>query len=90
MITTTQYRQQFRQRALDALDNAICTVTFEKLDGTLRTMKCTRYLGFIPAESHPKGNKAVKENAEVIRAFDIEEKGWRAFLLQNVTQFNYA
>lgn len=89
MITTTP-NQNSRQRALDALDNAICTVTFEKLDGTLRTMKCTRYLGFIPAESHPKGAKAIKENVEVIRAFDIEEKGWRAFLLKNVTQFNYA
>lgn len=89
MITTTS-NQNGRQRALDALDNAICTVTFEKLDGTLRTMKCTRYLGFIPAESHPKGTKVVKENVEVIRAFDIEEKGWRAFVLQNVTQFNYA
>lgn len=89
MITTTS-NQNSRQRALDALDNAICTVTFEKLDGTLRTMKCTRHLGFIPAECHPKATKAVKENVEVIRAFDIEEKGWRAFLLQNVTQFNYA
>ena len=78
-----------REFILETLDNAICTVTFNKLDGTQRTMKCTRHSGAIPKESQPKGTKTIKENTAVISAYDIEAEGWRSFIVENVTQFNF-
>lgn len=77
-----------REFIVDTLNNCICTVTFEKLDGTERIMKCTRKPEFIPVEFRPKGDKPLKENLEVIAAYDIDSKGWRSFIVENVTHFN--
>jgi hypothetical protein len=77
-----------REFILDTLSHCLCTVTFDKLDGTERTMKCTRNSSFIPSEFHPKGEKLIKENTEIVSAYDIDAKGWRSFTVKNVTHFN--
>ena len=77
-----------REFIVDTLNHCMCTVTFEKLDGSERTMKCTRNPSFIPAEFKPKGAKIIKENLEVVSAYDIDSKGWRSFTVENITHFN--
>jgi len=77
-----------REFIMDTLNHCMCTVTFEKLDGSERTMKCTRNPGFIPEQFRPKGTKTVKENLEIITAYDIDSKGWRSFIVENITHFN--
>lgn len=62
-------------------------VTFTKKDGTERVMKCTTALDLIPEDKQPKGESDIKENTEVVRAFDIENNGWRAFRIDSIKNF---
>lgn len=64
------------------LENGILKVTFIKtseLEPTKRVMRCTRNMDLIPEEYHPKGTKKVKENEDVVKAFDFDKAAWRSF-----------
>lgn len=73
----------------EMLVNGVHTVTFVKVDGTERTMKCTLLPEYMPAtvtqgqqlltESSPK-----PENPNIISVWDIESQGWRSFRLDSV------
>ena len=54
------------------------SVTFQKLDGSERTMLCTLSETEIPVESRPKGTPTVK-NDETLAVFDVEKQDWRSF-----------
>lgn len=85
-MTKTKYT---RTELLEVLtgENPVA-VTFTKLDGTKRDMRCTLNLELIPTENHPKGTKQTKENLDVIRVFDLDEdNGWRSFRVDSVTGF---
>lgn len=62
-------------------------VTFTKKDGTERVMKCTTKPSCIPEDMQPIGESIIKENKEVLRAFDIENNGWRAFRIDSIKDF---
>ena len=61
----------------------IC-VEFVKKNGELRKMKCTTNLDIIPESEHPSEDATRIFNEEVIRAYDIEMKGWRSFRVDSV------
>lgn len=62
----------------EILNNGVCTIKFLKTNGELREMRCTRNLGKIDEEYHPKGNGA-KKNEDIVTVFDLENNGWRSF-----------
>lgn len=62
-------------------------ITFTKRDGSIRDMFCTLNDKLIPAEHAPKNEKTLKENHDVIRVYDLSEKGWRSFRVESVTGF---
>ncbi len=74
----------------EMLVNGVHTVTFVKVDGTERTMKCTLMPEYLPTtvapgqqlltESLPKA-----ENPNIISVWDIESQGWRSFRIDSVT-----
>lgn len=74
----------------EMLVNGVVTVTFVKVDGTERTMKCTLLPEYLPTnvapgqqlltESLPKA-----ENSNTISVWDIESQGWRSFRIDSVT-----
>ena len=75
MIDKYQLRQQ--------LQNGIVTVVFEKVDGTLREMKCTLQDSFIPepqllTEDTPIG--------EAMAVWSVDDNGWRSFRVANVKE----
>jgi hypothetical protein len=63
--------------------NQILRVTFIKKDGTERVMKCTRSLGMIPTEFHPKGGER-KQSEDIFPVFDLSIQGWRSFRLDSI------
>ena len=65
-------------------DNKTVEIVFEKKDGTLRTMKCTRNFDMIPEEHKPKSEKPIVESMPV---FDLDAKGWRSFTIKNLKSF---
>lgn len=64
-------------------------VTFTKKDGTDRVMKCTTKPSSIPEDKQPIGENNIKHNEEVIRAYDIENNGWRSFRVESVKTFEF-
>lgn len=78
-----------RQELLDLLGKEIVDVTFDKLSGDERTMKCTLIPSMLPtAERDDKLSQTKIRNLEdkvfVVWAIDIEPSAWRSFRYDRV------
>ena len=73
-----------RQELLDLLGDEIVDVTFDKLSGDERTMKCTLIPSMLPpAQRDDKLSQTKVRNLEdkvfVVWAIDIDPPAWRSF-----------
>jgi len=63
-------------------------VVFEKKDGSIRKMICTRNFDTIPEEMRPadkEGKPQIKPSPDhLFPVFDLESNGWRSFTIANV------
>jgi len=60
-------------------------VTFEKKDKSLREMVCTRDLGLVPDEHHPKSDKVKVTPPGLLNVYEIGV-GWRSFHCESVQE----
>jgi hypothetical protein len=62
------------------------TITFTKVDGTERVMRCTLESSKLPVVELKEDAKPRKETAstKALRVFDLEKKEWRAFTVKNI------
>ena len=75
-----------KENLLDMLRNNVVTVTFTKLDGTERTMKCTLLGEYVPAPM-THNQVLLQENRggdNNISVWDTEMQDWRSFRVSNV------
>ena len=80
--------QYEREKLIQDLKNAVCEVTFTKVNGEQRVMRCTLDNKHIPQpvdyhyidEQHAK-----KENLDVVAVWDLHVNGWRSFRVANVS-----
>lgn len=79
---------EFREWINGLLSEQTIKVTFNKKDGTIRTMKCTRNLQSIPNEYHPK-NESAEKSISSVAVFDLDANGWRSFIPANITHIEY-
>jgi hypothetical protein len=76
-----------KQQYQELLRKHNCTVTFNKQDGTSRTMKCTLDSDFIATSGlTPVGGGASVPDTQV-RVVDTEKNAWRSFNIDSVTSF---
>lgn len=78
-----------RQELLELLGDEVVDITFDKLSGDERTMKCTLIPGMLPiAEKGDKLSQTRIRNLEdkvfVVWAIDIEPPAWRSFRYDRV------
>lgn len=72
----------------EVIQNNVVTVTFEKVDGTERTMKCTLIPEYLP--NKVDDNKQLltesvrKENPSNLSVWDVESNSWRSFRYDSV------
>jgi hypothetical protein len=68
------------------LQGGIATVTFEKKDGSMRTMRCTLLAEYLPAPTGPQllTESTRQESDQVLSVWDIENGGWRSFRLDSI------
>lgn len=71
-----------KQYLKDMLSGNIMRIVFEKRDGTERSLICTRDLGLVAEENHPKGVK--RDNPDVLPVWSIPDAGWRSFRFDRV------
>lgn len=79
-----------RDTILSDLRQHVVEVTFKKVDGTPRVMRCT----LAPRHLPPTFNESVEEqtqekefhqkNENVIAAWDVQKGGWRSFRVDSV------
>ena len=64
-------------------------VTFTKVDGSERTIKCTLSLNLIPQDKWPNQHvdTPLKEETNTIPVFDLEKGEWRSFRKDSVICF---
>lgn len=76
-----------RNSVIEALKSNVCVVEFTKLDGSLRSMRCTLIDGLLPTQKdieeavQAKSTKNVSDN---IVAYDLDAQGWRTFNLSRI------
>lgn len=78
-MTTTDTVDQLKV----ALTESIVRVEFTKLDGSHRSMLCTKNSASIPAASMPNG-VGKKPNNTVISVYDLEKSSWRSIKIDNI------
>lgn len=66
---------------LDKLQDHICIVSFVKVDGTQRKMRCTLREDHIPKFESKTGKK---HNGNIMPVWDLDNNDWRAFRIENV------
>ena len=79
------------EQIIENLHNNICTVVFEKADGSKRTMRCTLNATLAPSmpqEIQESSNRAKNPNACPVWDVDLNE--WRSFRFDSVESFNGA
>ena len=75
----------------DVLVNFPLTVTFTKVDGTLRVMKCTLEESKIPKVEIKENAKPrkVSDSTKALRVFDLDKNEWRSFTIKNITKIEF-
>jgi len=58
-------------------------VTFEKKDGTLRTMRATRAPALLP-EGAVKGTDTRKDQGNLIAVYDLDAGAWKGFFFDRM------
>ena len=58
-------------------------VEFTKVDGTHRSMLCTKNFASIPETQKPSTSKK-KINDSVLVVFDLEKQSWRSIKIENI------
>ena len=70
----------------DILTVTEATITFTKVDGTERVMRCTLEASKLPPvviKEDAKPRK-VSDSTKSLRVFDVEKQEWRSFTIKNI------
>jgi len=76
-----------RDTVLNDLRKNVVEVTFTKVDGTPRVMRCSLEPQYLPKsylEEQDKEREFHRENPDVISAWDIQKGGWRSFRIDSI------
>lgn len=74
-----------KENLIDMLRNNIVTVTFTKVNGEERTMKCTLMAEYVPNAPTSSGQVLIQESeSKAVSVWDTEMNGWRSFRVDSV------
>ena len=74
----------------EGLKNGICTITFTKVDGSERVMKCTKNQPYIQEHEiqyEKKTNRTRTENESLLVVFDTEKNDWRSIRIDSISKW---
>jgi hypothetical protein len=75
-----------RDGLIDMLRHNVVSVTFTKVSGEERVMKCTLQKEYIPNAPTQNGNLMVESKASSnnVSVWDVEANGWRSFKIASI------
>lgn len=62
-------------------------LTFKKVNGEIRKMRCTLNEELIPEDKKSTGNSKRKSPEDSIAVFDLDKKDWRSFRYDSIIEF---
>lgn len=65
------------------LKNGIYTIVFEKVDGTIREMRCTLQPNYLP-QMLTEETGLSKGNDQVLAVWDLDNNGWRSMRVESI------
>lgn len=65
------------------LSNGVYTIVFEKVDGTIREMRCTLEPKYLPQLLTEETGLA-KGNDQVLAVWDLDNNGWRSMRVDSI------
>jgi|LauGreDrversion4_2_1035121.scaffolds.fasta_scaffold1127095_3 hypothetical protein len=74
------------------LTKCVAEITFNKVDGSARTMYCTLMSDYLPEQNDIDENVRHvprKDNDNTLAVWDMDNKGWRSFRIDSITNVNY-
>ena len=71
-----------KEDLLKLLGSGLSKISFYKVDGSLREMVCTRDGSIIPADKQESTGS--KTFTSTIPVYDVENDGWRSFIVENL------
>jgi hypothetical protein len=71
------------------LQEGVVNITFTKVDGRERNMKCTLSSKIVPAAPEKKTERTRPENQNVLSVWDTENNGWRSFRWDSIKNFSF-
>jgi hypothetical protein len=74
---------------LTLLHEGILNVSFTKVDGSHRDMKCTLKKELLPESYIDSTENKKKESTETICVWDLDKEGWRSFRIDSVNGFSF-
>lgn len=81
-----------KEEIVGQLKTGIVNVTFTKVDGTERVMRCTLMEELLPVNlmngEEQMAHKPRPENPNTVSVYDIEVKDWRSFRVASIKEFN--
>lgn len=64
-------------------------VTFTKVDGTDRVMRCTLNPNYLPKVELVEGKKERKKPEDTLAVFDLDKNEWRSFKIRSVKEVRF-
>lgn len=78
-----------KEELINFLKDAICEVTFQKVNGDTRIMKCTLNESELPPQVDVEEHIQKKTpNENVLAVWDVESKGWRSFRWDSIIEWH--
>lgn len=91
LVSDNKLKAEWDKEAIvNKLREDICEVSFTKVNGEQRVMRCTLKPSLIPVFESAETNvpkKTKKENPEVLAVFDVNADGWRSFKWDLLKEF---
>lgn len=72
-----------KQELLEQLETGVVEVHFTKVNGELRTMKCTLQSTYLPQQTDVE-ERTTKQNPDVLAVWDLDKNAWRSFRVESV------
>ena len=74
-----------KENLIDMLRNNVVTVTFTKVNGEERVMKCTLLPEYVPNATTNNGQVLLQESeSKAVSVWDVQANGWRSFRVDSV------
>jgi len=67
------------------LKDSVCSVTFEKVNGEVRKMRCTLQDSVLPKQ---EGKSKKEQSDEVVSVWDLDKDSWRSFRIDKILSFS--